>query len=407
VLLAASALAVAQPTPAAVACRPTETQAECHARLKCKANEELDDCKKRLLRCRANEDLEACERRVGAGNAGPRDGADARDRDADRDRRERDDSRDDRDDDRRDRDDDRDDRGDRRDRDDDDRGRDRDRDDRGSQRRRRSGGRRARGDSRGFEANKTFGLGLEVGEPTGLTGKYFVSDSTALDFGVGWIYSHYYYGDGVHLYGDFLWHPTSLVSAAAFEMPFYVGLGLRYWDFDYCDNRVCTYDGSAIGLRIPVGIAFDFNNVPLDIFAQLVPVIDFIDGDYYDRYGDRAHLGVDLSLGIRFSLRDHFQGGAPLVRRGPQGRFAPGRVAEGASRGRHHRRSRGAVVRRSDRAEVGAGEGCSRSSGRHCDRPRRCGQHHDAVDPREQGARRPDHPVRLAVAGTWTHERGQ
>ena len=90
------------------------------------------------------------------------------------------------------------------------------------------------------------------------------------------------------------------MSAAAFELPFYVGVGLRYWDFEYCDRGRCTYGGSAIGIRIPVGISFDFRNVPHDIFIQLVPVFDFVNGDYYDRYNDRAHFGVDLSAGLRF-----------------------------------------------------------------------------------------------------------
>ena len=36
-----------------------------------------------------------------------------------------------------------------------------------------------------FEANKTFGLGLMLGEPTGLTGKYFIAPQTAIDFGLG------------------------------------------------------------------------------------------------------------------------------------------------------------------------------------------------------------------------------
>src|SRR5690349_24781426 len=84
-----------------------------------------------------------------------------------------------------------------------------------------------------FEANKTFGLGLELGEPTGLNGKYFFGPSTAFDFGVGWIYRHYYYGDGIHLYGDVLFHPVSLVHADGFELPLYIGVGVRFWDFDY------------------------------------------------------------------------------------------------------------------------------------------------------------------------------
>jgi len=40
--------------------------------------------------------------------------------------------------------------------------------------------------------------------------------------------------------------------------------------------------------------------MPLDIFIQLVPVVDFIRGAYYDRFGDRTHFGIDLSAGIRY-----------------------------------------------------------------------------------------------------------
>ena len=153
-----------------------------------------------------------------------------------------------------------------------------------------------------FEANKTFGLGLELGEPTGINGKYFLSSNHALDFGLGSIYNYYYAGDGIHLYADYLWHPISLVSADAFELPFYVGVGGRFWNFDYnCDRagNNCDYNGSALGVRVPVGISFDFNNVPLDIYIQLVPTIDFFTGDYATRY-HRAYFGVDGNIGIRF-----------------------------------------------------------------------------------------------------------
>ena len=168
---------------------------------------------------------------------------------------------------------------------------------------RRSGSRRHQHGAHSFEANKTFGLGLELGEPSGLTGKVFVTKTSAIDFGVGYIYDDYYYGDGIHLYADYLWHPMSLASTPAFELPFYIGGGLRFWDFKYCVANLCTYDGSTLGIRVPLGIAFDFNNVPLDVFIQLVPVLDFVRGDYYDRFRDRAHFGIDLSVGIRFLFK--------------------------------------------------------------------------------------------------------
>jgi hypothetical protein len=263
-------------------CKATETQAECHTRLKCKANEEVEDCQKRLRAAAAN----------GGNNGGNNGGGNDRANDRGGDDRGGDDRGGN-------------DRG----------GSDRGGSDRGGSDRydddrgRRGGGggrgrgRRGGGGGHGFEANKTFGLGLELGEPTGLNGKYFFGPSTALDFGIGAIYQHYYYGDGLHLYGDILFHPVSLASTPALEIPFYVGGGLRYWDFRYCVGNVCDYGGSAVGIRVPLGISFDFNNVPLDIFIQLVPTIDFLAGDYYDRYRDRNHFGVDFSLGIRFWLK--------------------------------------------------------------------------------------------------------
>lgn len=156
------------------------------------------------------------------------------------------------------------------------------------------------GSTRSFEANKTFGLGLELGSPTGINGKYFVSPSGALDFGAGYIYHHPFYGndsDGLHLYGDFLWHPLSFVSAPAFELPFYFGVGGRFWDFRYCDRFRCYDQGYAFGVRVPVGIAFDFNTIPLDVFIQLVPTLDFVH-DYYD--GRDFQFSVDFSVGARY-----------------------------------------------------------------------------------------------------------
>jgi hypothetical protein len=147
-----------------------------------------------------------------------------------------------------------------------------------------------------FDANKQFGLGLELGEPTGITGKLFLTPDQALDFGLGDIYHHYYGGDGLHLYADYLWHPVVLTSAEAFELPFYVGVGGRVWFFDYaCPGGTCN-GAEAFGVRVPLGISFDFNNVPLDIFIQAVPTLDF----FRDYRNHDVYLDIDFSVGIRY-----------------------------------------------------------------------------------------------------------
>jgi hypothetical protein len=153
---------------------------------------------------------------------------------------------------------------------------------------------RRRGGGARYVSNGTFGLGLELGGPTGLNGKYFLSDDGALDFGVGADgYAYRYHGrSGLNVYLDYLWHPVALASNETFQLPLYVGLGGRIWAFD--EDRYRN-DVLAFGVRVPVGIAFDFNNVPLDIFIQLTPTLDF-----YRGYTDNAGFWFDFSAGIRY-----------------------------------------------------------------------------------------------------------
>lgn len=147
-----------------------------------------------------------------------------------------------------------------------------------------------------FTSNGKFGLGIELGAPNGFNGKLFLTPNRALNFGVGWLYDNYYRdGDGIHIYLDHLWHPVSLTDNPTFKLPFYVGVGGAFWSFD--DRRDKLNDRyTALGLRVPFGIAFDFNKIPLDVFVQLTLVVDVFFGDYRDRVGP-GFLG---SVGARY-----------------------------------------------------------------------------------------------------------
>ena len=50
------------------------------------------------------------------------------------------------------------------------------------------------------------------------------------------------------------------------------------------------------GIRVPIGLDFDLNNVPLDFFVQVVPTLDFFHN--YDPH--TVYLDVDFSVGIRY-----------------------------------------------------------------------------------------------------------
>src|SRR5262249_206993 len=107
------------------------------------------------------------------------------------------------------------------------------------------------------EPQRPFGLGLVLGEPTGLTAKLYISEPFALQFGLGWIDEFNDY-DGLYVNVDFVWHPAVLTRQPAFTMPFYLGVGGRLLDHEwrYFVDRGVFYDehDTHIGVRVPFGI---------------------------------------------------------------------------------------------------------------------------------------------------------
>ncbi len=145
-----------------------------------------------------------------------------------------------------------------------------------------------------FEANKTFGLGIILGAPTGLCGKYYLSKDTALDFAIGAYYGyrrHYDDYEGLHLHVDFLWHPAVLTKNDTFWLPIYFGVGGRLLDHH-------DHDYSHLGVRVPFGLMFDFEKVPIDIFLEFALIADFIEFGPYD--ADDGYVDLTFSLGFRY-----------------------------------------------------------------------------------------------------------
>lgn len=144
-----------------------------------------------------------------------------------------------------------------------------------------------------------FGLGLILNEPTGLTGKYFLSKRDAIDFHLG---SAGWAGGwgGVGLYGDYLFHFDTGLRSSALVMPLYVGPGLGVI-FNTDKNRYCTkfhcyyYDDGRAGLwlsvRVPLGLALWFKRFAGELFLEVVPTVYIIPGAYFDLQG---------ALGFRF-----------------------------------------------------------------------------------------------------------
>ena len=157
-----------------------------------------------------------------------------------------------------------------------------------------------------LNSRSRFGLGLELGAPTGLSGKYFLGGMVAIQGGIGVMRDNWYYrySDGLHLHAEVVWHPVVVHRSPTVTIPLHVGIGARVLDLDgrcwngndwvRCDND------THIGLRAPFGISFLFGRTPMDLFVELALVVDVLhldDGPYMDEY-DRA--GIDGVLGGRF-----------------------------------------------------------------------------------------------------------
>jgi hypothetical protein len=165
-------------------------------------------------------------------------------------------------------------------------------------------------------AGRNFGLGFVLGDPTGFTAKYWTSESTALDFNLGWggywqRYGYYdpdcnnsrfyndhrqycderaydyrdRYGYGwniLHFHADYLFHNFDLIRATE-KFPIYYGPGVS---FNYLD-----YDFLQVGVRGVFGIAWMPRRAPMDIFLEIAPTLNIFPGPDMD---------VNAGVGARF-----------------------------------------------------------------------------------------------------------
>jgi hypothetical protein len=124
--------------------------------------------------------------------------------------------------------------------------------------------------------NKYAGVGFIVGEPTGLSAKFFLSNEHAVQFALAWSLSGQ---NEMHLQGDYIWHKYGLIDLKnGDEMPLYFGIGGRFI-FEEGDAD------DVFGIRFPVGLDYLFTNYPFDIFAEIVPILDLTPDSDFDLEG--------------------------------------------------------------------------------------------------------------------------
>jgi hypothetical protein len=113
-------------------------------------------------------------------------------------------------------------------------------------------------------SNKSgFGLGIIVGEPTGIDAKYWLGSDSALQGAVAWSTSS---NSSLHLHLDYIVHKWNIIDVSSGSMPLYFGVGGRIKFRDDKDDD--------IGIRVPIGLSYMFANDPFDVFLEVVPILD-------------------------------------------------------------------------------------------------------------------------------------
>jgi hypothetical protein len=141
-------------------------------------------------------------------------------------------------------------------------------------------------------AEERFGIGALVGEPTGVSAKYWLDEEHAVDAAAGW---SFWDGDGFQLQGDFLWHNFDVFGSVAETdaLPLYFGVGARL-KFREDEGRHHDDHDAVFGLRVPVGVSYQFDNSPFEVFGEIAPLVD-LTPDF--------ELNFSIAVGFRYYLQ--------------------------------------------------------------------------------------------------------
>lgn len=115
-----------------------------------------------------------------------------------------------------------------------------------------------------YAQQKGLGLGIILGEPTGINAKFWTATETAIDMSLG--YSFTSSNSIIDFYGDYVFHnPTMLKAKENFVVYYGPGVGLRI-----------NEGNSRLGIRGVIGIIWLPADTPFDVFVEAAPILDII-----------------------------------------------------------------------------------------------------------------------------------
>ena len=132
--------------------------------------------------------------------------------------------------------------------------------------------------------DRQFGLGIILGEPTGLSAKLWMGNNTAIDGALAWSFGAFGERSAIYLHADYLFHNFNLIKVERGQFPIYYGIGAR----------AMLANNIGVGVRVPIGLEYIFARAPFDIFLEVVPVLDLVPSTAFV---------VNGGLGVRYFFK--------------------------------------------------------------------------------------------------------
>lgn len=136
-----------------------------------------------------------------------------------------------------------------------------------------------------FAQRTNKNIGIILGDPTGVSGKYWLNDTQAFDLAISWRtgtigeVKNSESKTSLTVHSTYLIHDYSVFSNK--HLPAYYGVG----------GTISLQKDLAVGIRGAVGIDYLFPNLPLDAFIEFAPTFYLIPSSVF-------HIG--FGLGIRY-----------------------------------------------------------------------------------------------------------
>jgi len=125
---------------------------------------------------------------------------------------------------------------------------------------------------------REFGIGLILGEPSGLQGQFFWSRRAAIDVTAAWSWNDWFMGMADFQVYDYFWD-------APREWQWFYGLGTYL--------AVPENEDGTFGVRVPLGIRYHFPHSAIDAFAEVAPALQVLPDTEAEFFGG---LGVTFWL---------------------------------------------------------------------------------------------------------------